>query len=225
MNPKLKLLVIPALLAGAIWTGTVIVTSATGTLQPGSVDDPLVTKSYLEEQLRKLTGSLSSSNTTTPPANGTPPGNTAEALTEGQVKELIAAEAARMKQELSAMIPAPGNGSTTPTPPTAPSTGSAASNSITVVKLETNQILYAGAGAELIVRTGKTVAVSNDDGIPDVTAGKDIPAGTVIDNNHLLVFPREGRGIKADPKNIADIYVMIKGSYILLNQDNGKAAP
>lgn len=131
-------------------------------------------------------------------------------LTEAKVNQLIAAAIANQ--------PNSGNvnaGANTPD-----------SNAITIIQLRTGQTLYAGAGAEFIVRTGKTIAVSNDeDGIPDVTAGKDIPAGTAIVNNHLLVFPRDTRGIKPDPKNTADIYVMVRGTYLLMNADGTKAAP
>lgn len=156
---------------GLFLGGSAITSKANSGTQPGSVDDPLITKSYLEEQLRKLTGQP-------------------------------------IRQQ-------PGAGS-----------GSSAAENVTVVKLEPGQILYAGAGTELIVRTGKTIAVSNDEnGIPDVTAGKDIAAGTAVETNHLLLFPRDGRGIKPDPKSKADIYVMVKGSYILLKEDGTKTAP
>jgi hypothetical protein len=156
------------LMIGIAAGASIVISKADGAptaSQPGSVDDPVVTKSYVDEQIAKL-------RQQTPPS-----GN-------------------------------PGSG-----------TGNGEEAKVTVVKLEKGQILYAGAGSELIVRTGRTIAVSNDDnGIPDVTAGKDITAGTAIENNHLLMFPREGRGVKPDPKNTADIYIMVKGSYLVLDE-------
>jgi hypothetical protein len=121
-------------------------------------------------------------------------------LTQDQVKQLIA----------SALANQPSGGS----------------SAITVVQLKIGQTLYAGAGAEFIVRTGKTIAVSKDeDGIPDVTAGKDIRAGSAIENNHHLIFPRDTRGIKPAINNTADIFVMVRGSYSLFNADGSKVTP
>jgi hypothetical protein len=150
---------------------------------PGSVDDPVITKSYFDR-------------------------NT---LTEEKVKQLISAANTSQGNTGGSST---GNGAT-------PS-GSLA---ITVIQLKASQTLYAGAGAEFIVRTGKVLAVSNDEnGIPDVTGGKDLPAGIEVALNHLLIFPTEGRGIKPSPKNTADIFVMVRGSYLLLNADGSPAA-
>jgi hypothetical protein len=146
-------------------------TAAADSPAPGTTDDPLITKSYLDKYVKDMI-----SNT----------GN---------------------------------NGSST-------TTGTSNNSSISIIQLQPNQTLYAGAGTEFIVRTGKTVAVSNDEnGIPDVTAGKDIAAGQAIENNHMLIFPREGRGIKPAPKNTQDIFVMVRGAYTILNADGTKAAP
>ncbi|MFC0212921.1 hypothetical protein ACFFK0_10650 [Paenibacillus chartarius] len=164
-----------------------------GTTSGGTVDDPLVTKSYVDSLLK-------GGGTSAAQQSGTP-------ITEDKIKQII-------NEQLKAATPSTVT-TTTTTEPT--------SSTITIVQLKNGQTLYAGAGAELIVRTGKTVAVSIDDnGIPDVTAGKDIPAGATIEANHLLIFPREGRGIKAAPKNTADIYVMVRGAYSILNEDETK---
>lgn len=151
---------------------------------PGSSTDPVITKSYFDQ-------------------------NT---LSEAKVKELVASAIAA-----SAGGSQPGSGSNGGTGTTAPAT-------MKVVQLKNGQTLYAGAGAEFIVRSGKVLAVSNDEnGIPDVTGGKDLPAGTEIALNHLLIFPAEGRGIKPAPKNTADIFVMVRGSFLLLNADGSTA--
>lgn len=130
-------------------------------------------------------------------------------LSEAKVKEIVASAIAANAGGSN------GGTSTTPT----------AAASMKVVQLKNGQTLYAGAGAEFIVRSGKVLAVSNDEnGIPDVTGGKDLPAGVEIALNHLLIFPTEGRGIKPSAKNDADIYVMVRGGYLLLNADGSKAA-
>jgi hypothetical protein len=168
------------------------------TATQGTANDPLVTKSYVDSLLKG--GSVTGGQAQQQPAG----------LTEDQVKQLIA-------DQLKTTTPATGS--------TSSASVDAAAN-LTVVQLQSGQTLYANAGAELIVRTGKTVAVSIDEnGIPDVTAGKDISAGASIDNNHLLIFPREGRGIKPAPKNTQDIYVMVRGTYTLMNDDDSKTPP
>ncbi|PYI51165.1 hypothetical protein [Paenibacillus flagellatus] len=213
MGQKRKWLVtgiVGVAIATGIYVGqAAIISNADGATQPGSADDPLVTKSYLDEQLKKLTGGQWT-------GSGTGTGQTGSGgstVSEARIQEMIAAEIAKLKQELQRQ----------PQQPTTPTTGTAPT--LEVLKLGPGQILYAGAGAEVIVRTGKTIAVSNDDGIPDLTSGVDLPAGSAITNNHLLVFPREGRGIKPDPKNKDEIYVMVRGSYILLKEDGTKSAP
>lgn len=186
--------------AAVIWFGAnAMISNADGvSSQPGSAEDPIVTKSYLDEQLSKLTG-----QTITTQAGVSNGGLSAE-----EVKRLVAAELDAWKKS---------NGAST-TPSAGESSGSeTASQSISVVQLQQGETLFAGAGAEVIVRTGKTVAVSTDEnGIPDVTAGKDIMAGSAIELNHLLIFPREGRGIKPDPKQKSDINLMVRGSYMVM---------
>jgi hypothetical protein len=159
LNKRSKLLMAIVLLGGGLWIGSVMTTNAetAPATQPGGTDDPIVTKSYVDQQIK-----------------------------------------ANMQA---------GTGTGTSTGGTSP---------ITVIQLQANQTLIASPGAEVIVRTGKTLAVSSDDnGIPDVTGGKDIRPGAAIETNHLLIFPREGRGIKPDPKVKGDIFVMVRGGYQL----------
>lgn len=184
---KLKHVIIYAslLLCGALIGQLTL--QADGVNLAGSAEDPLVTKSYLEQRLQ---GKIPAS---TPPAS---PSASGTSLTEEQIKAWI-------QQEMSK----------------SPSTGtSAAAAPLTVIELKPNQTLFAGAGSEFIVRSGRAVVVSTDgNGVPDVTAGEDLANGALIEHNHLLVFPREGRGIKPDSKNAGDIFVMVRGTYLLVD--------
>ncbi|WP_248929403.1 hypothetical protein [Paenibacillus hamazuiensis] len=169
--------IIPKVIAVVVFLSmsTVVVNAAdpiTGTL-----DDPLVTRSYVEQK----------------------------------VKQLIVEELGKANDPSKAKEPS-----------------SAANNNagLTVINLTPGQTLYADAGTEIIIRTGKVTAVSSDEnGIPDVTSGKDIQAGSAVELNHLLIFPKEGRGIKSDPKLKQDTYVMVRGSFTITNPDGTKAAP
>lgn len=79
-----------------------------------------------------------------------------------------------------------------------------------VAELRAGQTIDCSAGTELIVRAGtaKIVAPTAQVGIPNVTAGNDLVAGTLVPHNHHLIIPRtDGRGIAAQN----DIIVMYRG--------------
>ncbi|MEK3719087.1 hypothetical protein [Paenibacillus sp. FSL H8-0034] len=187
-----------------LWAATMATTNADGVStnpQAGTIDDPVITKSYFEQNIKlKVAEELNK-----------------QTITEEKVKQIIASE-------LSSFKPNPGDsGKTTPAPVLDIPSQTDTSN-LSVIKLDPGQSIYGGAGTEIIVRTGKVTIVSSDDnGIPDVTSGKDIAAGAVVDLNHLLIVPRDGRGIKSDPKLKQDIYVMVRGSYLITNADGSKA--
>jgi hypothetical protein len=155
-------------------------TSADGAPIPGSVNDPTVTKSYVDEQVKQQVA----------------------AQINSQVAE-VAAQIEKLKKELPTL-----------------DVGSSSGAALKVVQLAAGQTLMAGNGSELIVRTGFVTAVSTDgNGIPDVTAGKDIAIKSAIATNHLLIFPTDKRGIKPDPQKKEPIFVMVRGSYKLINED------
>lgn len=166
---KLTVILMIPLAVIIVWITTNVTSNADGlaSLKPGSVDDPIVTKSYVDEQIQTLLA------------------NEWTKMKQDILKE-------QENKEQSAL-------------------------SLKVEKLEKGHTLYAGAGSEFIVRSGKTIAVSSTvDGIPDLTAGVDVAPGKAVANNHLLLFPREGRGIKPDPKDNAEIFVMIRGKYLIV---------
>lgn len=149
-----------AILAVGIIAGVVIgnaFTVGTSSVTPGTVNDPVVTKSYVDEQIAKLGG-------------------------------------------------------------TGGSEGGSASNqdALEVVTVPVGKTLMVNAGSEVVVRGGKAVAYSSDaNGISDVTAGVDIKKGSPVPANHLIWFPREGRGIQAAEDSKTSLTVLVKGSYTL----------
>lgn len=78
-----------------------------------------------------------------------------------------------------------------------------------VVELETGRVLKGHAGTEIIVRRGQAVVIDPvGNGIPDITSGADIIAGSAVPNNHLLVIPREdGRAVGAK----SPVVIMYRG--------------
>lgn len=172
MKKKYIAIILTVVAVVGFWLYSTTQSQADSAAQPGSVDDPVVTKSYVDEQIRKLLNGGAPAATPTPVPTATP---------------------------------TPGV-----TPP------AAATITVDNIKLEPNQTIYINAGADAVVRTGKVIAVSSDtNGIADVTAGKDILPGTSVETNHMLLFPRDGRGLKPDPKFKEEIYITIRGGYVI----------
>ncbi|PZE19372.1 hypothetical protein [Paenibacillus xerothermodurans] len=183
-----------------LWTSTVVIAVADGVnsdSQAGSIEDPVITKSYFEQNIQsRIAEELHK-----------------QSVTEDKVKQMITKQLA-------------GSGAQTSTDSASTSWPSTEGSNLTVVTLEPGQVLMGAAGSEIIVRTGKvTVTSSDDNGIPDITSGKDISAGAPVELNHLLVVPRDGRGVKADARSKQEIFVMVRGAYEVTNPDGSKATP
>lgn len=167
MKTAWKITAAAVLLGGGIWAGSVLNLTAEGagvTNQPGTADDPVVTKSYVDQAIQQA------------------------------IK---------------------GGGSASPGPSTsAENAGTGSSDAVSIVELKPGQILIASSGAEFVVRAGKAVVYSEDsNGVADLTDGVDIANGGTVVNNHLLSFPRDGRGIQVQEGNKYNLTVMVRGGY------------
>ncbi len=154
---KFKWVGASAILAVGIMFGAFVSNSlsvGTSSVTPGTVNDPVVTKGYVDEQIAKLGGGGS--------------------------------------------------------------TGAVTATKLEVVSVPAGTILMADAGTEVVVRSGKAAAYSSDsNGISDVTAGVDIKSGASVPANHLIWFPREGRGIQVQAGATGSLIVLVKGPYSL----------
>ena len=160
-----------ASLAGAFLAGVICVFAVYSTVAadsaktPGSADDPVVTKSYVDAKV-----------------------------------------AALVKAELDKLAGGGDLGSS----------GDASAAALEVVKIPVGQTMMVEAGGEVVIRTGSAVAVSSDEnGLSDVTEGADIAPGKPVASNHLILFPRDGRGIKHSPDAKTDMIVLVRGGYEL----------
>ncbi|WP_379130322.1 hypothetical protein [Paenibacillus sp. sgz500958] len=170
MKIQYKIINAALLIVGAITAGTILTTADGASVgsQPGTADDPVVTKSYVDQQIQKALGGSVPTATTAPSATQ------------------------------------------------APSSGSSGSDSVTIVNVNPGQTLIAYGGAEFIVRAGKAIIYSTDsNGVADLTDGKDLTNGQVAPSNHLLSFPREGRGITVQNGQTLGLTVMVRGGYNL----------
>lgn len=151
MLTKLGKIALAAVLFGSgLGIGTVVVSQADGSVNnnaPGSANDPIVTKSYVDEAIRKIAGSVG--------------GGGAE---------------------------------------------------LAIVTLNNGERLVVAGGTEVILRSGKAEVISGDgEGASDLTAGEDLRPGRAVQKNHLLLFPRDNRGIKAQGSAI----VLVRGGYTI----------
>ena len=85
----------------------------------------------------------------------------------------------------------------------------------TPLNIQEGNIMIASEGTEIILRSGiATVYVPGENGISDVTSGKDLYNGEEIGQNHLLIVPRsDGRGLVAS----TECWILIKGGYKFMN--------
>ncbi len=81
-----------------------------------------------------------------------------------------------------------------------------------VIEIKAGQFIIAEEGTEIILRDGtSTIYTPVNAGISDVTMGKDLKNGEKVPLNHLLIVPRDGRGVKAQATSI----YLIKGKYTI----------
>lgn len=82
-----------------------------------------------------------------------------------------------------------------------------------VVNVSKGTRLMAKGGTELVLRAGQaTVIASNLGGLADLSTGQDLGQGQPVAPNHHLLVPRDdGRGVVA----VTDIVLLVRGSYSL----------
>ncbi|MET3852767.1 hypothetical protein [Paenibacillus sp. OAE614] len=175
MKSITKLSLTVFVLGAGVALGSIFDITAQGagvTGQAGTADDPVVTKSYVDQQIQKALGG----GTTTPTTPTTPTDN--------------------------------GNNNS------GNNNSSSSSDQVTIVTVKPGEKLIAAAGAEFIVRNGHAVIYSADsNGVADLTDGKDVTNGQAVGNNHLMSFPRAGRGIMVQDGVKSSLTVMVRGGY------------
>jgi hypothetical protein len=130
-------------------------------VEPGSNQDPLVSKSYVDAQINEVTDLL---------------GEILSNISEPQTSDSI--------------------------------------STYEIVNVAAGQSLIGGQGTEVILRSGKGIAITSYmGGLQDITDGVDIISGQIIPKYHLLIIPRDdGRGVFVE----SDSVFMIRGTYEIL---------
>lgn len=196
MKPYMKVSLAVLAIGVGVWVGSVYSNTAigAGTIQPGTADDPVVTKSYVDQQIQQaLGGKISTGSSNTSSGADSNAGNGSNTGSTGT-----------------------GNTSNTGGDTTLPPLVSGASDALEIVMVKPGQQLIGATGAEFIVRSGKAVIVSEGtNGVADLTDGVDLTNGQEAPNNHLLSFPKDGRGITVLDGNKYSLTVMVRGGYSL----------
>ena len=153
--------------------------------EPGSEQDPIITRSYLEDVVAPQIYNYLHENI--------------EGLTK-RIDELMNRTQA-VEESIEALKQNPQ----------APSQGE--SERFTVVQVEAGQKLIGGEGTELILRMGRATIIATEmGGLADTTHGQDLQNGTAMPPNHMLIIPRaDGRGFEAHET----VLVMVKGPYVI----------
>ncbi|QIB26943.1 hypothetical protein [Caloranaerobacter azorensis] len=158
--------------------------------EPGTLEDPLVTQSYVEKRIEQVKYYIDQKiqevygnvnlNTT----------NIQDLIKENQElkKRLLELEENKSKENINTAIP-----------------------KLEVVELKNGQKLICKAGTEIILRGGKAKAIAGElGGLSDVTGAVDIKMDQNIPPNHLLIVPRDdGRGVYVEKYAI----FMVRGEY------------
>ena len=160
-----------------------------------SASDPLVTKSYVDAKFLDISAGVKDTIKDTIEDELA---SQLEALDiVGEIKDDLKAELYdEIKSEIIADLKADGI---------------TADISYSLVSLTKGQTVVAKGCMELILRSGTATAVTVDDGLSDLTAGKDLTSGEELCLDHYIINPiGDGRGILVTSDSA---YVLVRGDY------------
>ncbi|GMQ60202.1 hypothetical protein AN1V17_46020 [Vallitalea sediminicola] len=173
-------------------TGLLYTSTNASSVDPGTIEDPLVTKSYVDEKLQEIMNNQGNSS-----------GNKQSANTD--------IDYAKIYSEVNKYIDGKLEGIN----------NNSSASKFEIIELEAGQKLICKDSSEIILRAGSATIIGNEtgDGISDITIGIDLAMGVVVPKNHLLIVPRDdGRGLQI----VTKAYVMIKGEYSIEDEVNSE---
>lgn len=164
--------------------------ASAGNGNPGSDSDPLVTKSYVDQQIALLSSQIGKSG-------GSSSGNVDTEVIEqlqtdiGDLTSFIIG-ALQEIETLKGRVAALENG-------------------FVVVEAKAGQTILLSGGSEAILRSGTATSIEGAYGkLADVTAGDELKQGSNVPKQHLLISSRtDGRGLKITTNS----FLLIKGAY------------
>ena len=174
--------------------------------EPGSNDDPIALKSYVDTKLSALESKLTGVGAGT---------SSTDAGMEEKLDELAKrVDALTAENEALKRAVRQGDGNAVGGGEGGGSVGiSTAASVFEIYEVKTGERVLLGAGTEMVIRTGKAQAIRGElGGVVDLITGVELDAGAEVGINHLLLAARnDGRGIRFTQ----DAFVMIKGGFDL----------
>jgi hypothetical protein len=177
--------------------------------QPGTPQDPLVTRNYVDARVAELQAEIAALRNIVAGVSPSDilnlPQQPAQAVFTQADRDALMAEMVALFEETYAELilqqALHGPGYVTQVVP------------FRVLRAQPGQVITFESGSEFILRSGTAVALTGPlNGIPDVTAGADIMNGEPIGINHLMIMPfTDGRGIVTQTES----WVMVRGGYLL----------
>lgn len=190
MNKKLKAtLMIVACVSVLIIVGLTFDQLNASSNDPGTISDPLVSKSYVDSKMAELLTQVDAMRESGDSNDSSNSSNNTVYMSE--LYDYIDDQFEAINQE-----------------------GIDISSKFEVLQVQAGSRLICEESTEVIVRSGQVSAIANSagNGLSDVTAGIDISQGQNVPTNHLIIIPRtDGRGLLVEQT----CYVMVKGTYII----------
>ncbi len=188
----MKKLIIPAtiisILIMALFTEESFATSGT----PGSSSDPVVTKSYVDEQIASILNNISTNNN-----SGS---NNGYNLSQDDYDALVQRITLEVKNEMEVAIEDQIKGVKPLHEP---------------VHAILGQTIIGGKGTEIILRSGEAVIYSSvENGVTNLTTGINLDDNEQVAKDNLLIVPRnDGRGVTVTTD---EAWFMIRGEYEII---------
>jgi hypothetical protein len=183
-----KKVVYPVFMALLFMLAAIVMVQAAGT--PGSSSDPLVTKSYVDQQIAQLSARIGS---------GGGSGGTVNSSAVSQLQTDVGDLTRFVIDALTDIENIKGRLATI-------------ESGFSIVQMSKGQKLILGSGSDFILRSGQATAIKGESGtLVDASAGVDLLDGANVPVQHLVITPKgDGRGIIIKS---ATAYLIIRGSY------------
>jgi hypothetical protein len=182
----LLIIIVIVLIVVTSWS---IAATESKSVTPGSADDPIITKSYVDEQVAKLVATELSKMKQ----------SFEQQMTE-QVKEAKETAQATFVEELKKMK----------------QVAEMESANVKLVTIKPGYWLQLQLGAEVILRKGKAISANPErSGISNVTTGKSVGHRELIPADHLLMFSKDSRGIQHSSFSKVNLVVLVKGNHAI----------
>ncbi|MBE6903521.1 MAG: hypothetical protein E7480_02830 [Ruminococcaceae bacterium] len=199
---------------------------------PGSAEDPIVTKSYVDNAITTaLENYIKNSDLNSALSSAQAITDIKQSILQAQQDVSSAQNTASQAQDTANQAQSSANqaqSTAEQAQSNAQSTSSALQNiedkldnyinndekyGYKVINLQKGKLLSASEGTEIIIRSGAAscVSPSSSIGIYDYTDGSFCANGARLTNEHYYVFDRNGRGIRA----ASDCVLLIRGKYTI----------